>query len=152
MTLWRDTTYRWAKSKVSWNHSKNGKQNDTEQEEGRTKQMIVEMQLHMKKEEDKAMKSDCNALKVKLTKLVITRFNGTHMNWFRFWNQFENEIDRSELYAVSKFSYLKELVSSKVGVIIDRLPFTSEGYTRTKNILISKYVKSSEVANVTFKT
>ena len=89
MTLWRDTTYRWTNSKVSWNHSKNGKQNATEQEEGRMKLMIVEMQLDMKKDEDKAIKSDCNALKVKLTKLVITRFNGTHMNWFRFWNQFE---------------------------------------------------------------
>ena len=60
----------------------------------------MEMQLHMKKKEDKSIKSDCKVLKVKLPKLVITRFNGTHIDWFRFWNQFEREIERSELSAV----------------------------------------------------
>ena len=29
--------------------------------------------------------------KVKLPKLFITKFNGTHLNWFRFWNQLEKE-------------------------------------------------------------
>ena len=34
----------------------------------------MEMQLHMKKkEEDKAIKLDCNVLKIKLPKLVITK-------------------------------------------------------------------------------
>ena len=48
----------------------------------------MEMQLHMnKKEEDKAIKK----LKVKLPILVITRFNGTHINSFRFWNQFKEK-------------------------------------------------------------
>ena len=96
---------------------------------------MMEMQLHMKEKEDKAIKSDCNVLKVKLPKLLITRFNGTHIDWFRFWNQFESEIDRSELPA--KFSYLKELISPKVRVIIDGSPIISEGYNRAKNILIS---------------
>ena len=44
----------------------------------------IPMQLYMKKkEEDKTIKSDCNVLKIKLSKLVITRFNGTHIDWFR---------------------------------------------------------------------
>lgn len=48
---------------------------------------MMEMQLHMTQEEEgKAIKSDCNVLKVKLPKLVITRLNGTGINWFRFWN------------------------------------------------------------------
>ena len=51
--------------------------------------IVIEMQLHMnKKEEDKAIKK----LKVKLPELVITRFNGTHINSFKFWNQFKREI------------------------------------------------------------
>ena len=55
----------------------------------RMERIVIEMQLHMnKKEEDKAIKK----LKVKLPKLVITRFNGTHINSFRFWNQFKREI------------------------------------------------------------
>ena len=50
----------------------------------------------------------------KLPKLVITKFNGTHQDWSRFWNQFEAEIDKSKAAAISKFSYLKESVDSKV--------------------------------------
>ena len=57
------------------------KQYATEQEERRMEWMVMEMKLHMKKkEEDKATKSDCNVLKVKLPKLVITRFNGTNVD------------------------------------------------------------------------
>ena len=65
------------------------------------------------KEEDKAIKLDCNVLKV---------------------NQFESELDGPDL--------------AEIEIIIDGLPFTSEGYTKAKNIFISKYGKSSKVANV----
>ena len=107
--------------------------------------IVMEMQLHMnKKEEDKSIKN----LKVKLPKLVITRFNGTHINYFRFWNQFKREIDWSKMSGVSKFFYIRELIFPKVKIIIDELPFTSESYTRAKNTLICNYGKSSEVGNV----
>ena len=44
----------------------------------------IPMQLYMKKkEEDKTIKSVCNVFKIKLSKLVITRFNGTQIDWFR---------------------------------------------------------------------
>ena len=50
------------------------KQNVAEQGKRKTKQMIMEMQPHMKKEEeDKAIKLACNVLKIKLPKLVITK-------------------------------------------------------------------------------
>ena len=48
---------------------------------------------------------------------------------------------------MSRFPYLKELVIPKVRLLIDRLPFTSEGYTRAKSILMTKYGRPSEVAN-----
>ena len=55
----------------------------------------MKMQLHMKKkEEDKAINSDYNGLKV--------------IDSSRFWNRFESEIYRSELSIVSKSFYLKE--------------------------------------------
>ena len=50
---------------------------------------------------------------MKLPKLIITKFDGTSLDWFRFWNQFESdwsEIDKTEISPVSKFSYLKELL------------------------------------------
>ena len=42
---------------------------------------------------------------------------------------------------------MKELFDPKVRNCIDGLPFTTEGYERAKNILKSKYGKSSEVIN-----
>ena len=79
------------------------------------------------------------ASKVKLPKLVITKFNGTFTDWMRFWNQYEAEIDKSDISPVSKFSYLKELLIPSVRALIDALPLTYEGYERGKQILKSKY-------------
>ena len=81
----------------------------------------------------------------KLPKLSITKFSGTHLDWLRFWGQFESEIDKASLAPVTKFSYLKELVIPSVRVIIDGLPFNSEGYERAKNILLAKYGQNSEI-------
>ena len=38
------------------------------------------------------------------------------------------------------------MVIPKVRLLIHSLPFTSEGYTRAKNVLLTKYGKPSEVA------
>ena len=83
----------------------------------------------------------------KLPMLVITKFNGTPQDWLRFWNQFEAEIDKSQVAAVTKFSYLKELVEPKVRNAIDGLPLTVEGYERAKSILKSKYGKPCEIVH-----
>ena len=83
---------------------------------------------------------------MKLPKLKITKFEGTALDWFRFWNLFETEIDQVQISPISKFSYLKELLVPKVRLLIDGLPFTPEGYTRAKSILTSRYSKPSEVA------
>ena len=77
---------------------------------------------------------------------MITKFEGTHLDWFRFWNQFETEIDKVEIIAIIKFSYLKEFLVPKVRALIDGLPFTPEWYTRAKSILLAKFGKPSEVA------
>ena len=42
---------------------------------------------------------------------------------------------------------MKKLLIPRVRAVIDWLPFNSEGYTRAKNILMTKYGKPSEVAN-----
>ena len=83
----------------------------------------------------------------KLPKLVITKFNGTHQDWLRFWNQFEAEVDKAQVSPITKFSYLKELVDPKVRNAIDGLPFSIEGYERAKTILKSKYGKPCEIVH-----
>ena len=87
-------------------------------------------------------------VRTKLPKLTITKFNGSHTDWLRFWNIYEAEIDKcSDMAAVTKFAYLKDLLEPKVRAGIDGLPFSSEGYERAKNILRNKYGKMSEIVN-----
>ena len=83
---------------------------------------------------------------MKLTKLPITKFKGTSLDWMRFWNQVTTEIDSTKIAGVSKFLYLKELLDPKVKPLIDGLPSTSEGYERAKNILQATFGKTSEVS------
>ena len=83
---------------------------------------------------------------MKLTKLRITKFEGTALDWFAFWNRFETEIDQVQISPISELSYLKELLVPKVTLLIDGLPFTSEGYARVTSILTPRYGKPSEVA------
>ena len=127
---------------------------DQEQEEnfGRIyeKEMRLEvMRMEMKKKyadsEGKESASESN--KVKLPKLVISKFEGTALDWFCFWNQFETEIDKQDISPVTTFSYLKEFLFPKVRKLIDGLRFTQEGYSRAKSILVSTYGKPTVVAN-----
>ena len=85
--------------------------------------------------------------KCKLPKLVIPQLNGTHINYFKFWNQFKTQTDKSELSSVTKLPYLKEMMTPKVRLLIDGLPCNTEGYERTSNILSSKFGKACDVAN-----
>ena len=88
-----------------------------------------------------------NPVKVKLPKLIISKFEGTNLDWLRFWSQFEMEIDQANITTVSKFSYLKELVIPKVRALADDLPFNTEGHERAKAILKAKFGKPGEVTN-----
>ena len=76
----------------------------------------------------------------------MTKFDGTSLHWFCFWNQFESEIDKAKIGPLSKFLYLKELLISSVRLLIDGLSFTSESYSRAKPILLGKFGKSTEIA------
>ena len=92
---------------------------------------IEEIKIETKKKgfefsRDEIVTSD-EKVSAKLPKLKITKFEGTALDWFRFWNQFETEIDQVQISPISKFSYLKELLVPKVRLLIDGLPFTSEG-------------------------
>ena len=114
---------------------------------------LEEMRLEMRKKYDREEGKDTvkESVKVKLPKLVISKFEGTALDWFRFWNQFETEVDKQDISPVTKFSYLKEFLIPHVRRSIDGLPFTSEGYARAKSILLGKFGKPSIVANAHIK-
>ena len=62
------------------------------------------------------------SIQIRRVRLVSTNFEGTHLDWFRFWNQFEIDTDKVEISAISKFSYLKEFLVPKVRTLVDGLP------------------------------
>ena len=95
---------------------------------------IEGMKLEMKKEnENKGIIVNRN-IQLKLPKLHITKFEGTHLNSFWFWNQFETKTDDVKIIAISKFSYLKEFLVVKLRALIDGLPFTPERYAREQSL------------------
>ena len=73
------------------------------------------------------------ASKAKLPKLVITKFQGTHIVWQQFGNQFQAEIDCADISQVAKFLFLKELPVHSVRITVDG-PFSSKSYKRANNI------------------
>ena len=81
----------------------------------------------------------------KMPKLVISKFDGTPQDWIRFWGQFSSQIDSAKEPAITKFSYLKELVDIKVRKLVDGLPFTEDGYHKAKSLLEKRYGQTSEV-------
>ena len=113
---------------------------EKEEEINQAKQRQFEMEIELEKLKFKQrleleanleeMKGKTDAsqrqMSVKLPKLEITKFNGTHMDWFRFWSQFETEVDRQNIDPVTKFNYLKEFLQPKVRSSIENLGHSSE--------------------------
>ena len=89
---------------------------------------IQEMKLQIKSKECEKRDKKVNEerVNVQFPKLIITKFDGTSLDLFRFWNQFKSQIDKTEIGPVSKFSYPKELLIPTVRLVIDDLSLTSE--------------------------
>ena len=107
---------------------------------------IQEMKLQMKSKGYKKRDKIVNKERVKLSKLVKTKFDGTSLDWFLFWKEFESEIEKAGIGHVGKFSYPKELLIRREGLRNDGLPFTSESYSRDKSILLGAFGKSTKTA------
>ena len=58
-----------------------------EEEERRIQEMKAEMKKLKKTEQRRGSRED--EVRVELPKVVISQFEGTHLDWFRFWNQYE---------------------------------------------------------------
>ncbi len=123
---------------------------ETAEREGKIQ---FEMKLHQLKLESQAVsiqKNDKNAenasyIDAKLPKIEIAQFDGSPLDWPRFWGQFIETVDKRSVAPVNKFAYLCGFLSPKVKTVIEGLPFTPEGYNRAKSILEDKYGKNSEV-------
>jgi hypothetical protein len=86
-------------------------------------------------------------VKSKLPDLQISKFQGTHLDWVRFWSLFSTQIDQKSITDEAKFSYLKELVIPKVHATIEKLPADGVGYKKATEFLEQRYGDASEVVN-----
>ena len=87
----------------------------------------------------------------KLPKMEIQRFEGSNLDWPRFWGQFTETINKAGIAPINKFTYLCGLLGPKVKTTVEALPFTAEDYNRAKSILLSNYGKESEITKAFVK-
>jgi len=118
------------------------------------KKLKMQHELAMSKTEPE-VKEFVGSQTAKLPKLFISKFDGSFMDWTRFWGQFTEAIDKSSIPPITivtyvhifTFTYLRELLCPKVRRCVEALPFSSEGYNRAKAILNDRYGKESEIIN-----
>ena len=73
--------------------------------------------------------------------------------WFRFWQHYEEEIDKCTGFAeITKFSYLRELLTEQAKSEIAVLPFNAEGYNKAKEVLKKKYGDELEIVHAHGRT
>ena len=113
--------------------------------------MRIQMKIDFENKEGKKLLQIDNSVKKKLPKFVISKFEGTALNWFRFWNRFESEVDKQDISPVTECSYLTEFSFTQVRKPTDGLPLTSEGYSMAQIVLLAKFGKPRVVANALAK-
>ena len=141
-----------SKYEMILDEMKKGLVEKKEEEKERTEQRLEEEMKIREIRNDMEIRSmgrkgQSEVMSAKLPKLQISKFKGSHLDWTRFWNQFKAEIDSTNISSITKFSYLKEMMSPQATSLINGLPFSAEGYERAKLILKDKYGKTSEVIN-----
>ena len=112
------------------------------EEIARVKEELNERKQETTKSMHSAHTNDCKA---KLPRLQISKFDGTILDWVRFWEQFSTEIDSTSYPPVTKLSYLRELLSNTPKEEISGLPFNANGYEKAEIILNQKYGITSEI-------
>ena len=118
-----------------------------EEQEAENNKRIREENFALQLEEKKLEIAERKRVKPKLPDLQISKFQGTHLDWVRFWSLFSTQIDQTSIPDEAKFSYLKELVIPKVRATIEKLPADGAGYKKAKEFLEQRYGDPSEVVN-----
>ena len=75
-------------------------------EELKTEEMKLKMKKKIEEKKDIVVNGE-KRVQVILPSIIITKFEGSSLYWFRFWNQVETKIDKLEVSPISKFLYLK---------------------------------------------
>jgi hypothetical protein len=87
------------------------------------KKLKMQAELSVPQKQPEAVECEASGIKIaKLPKLVISKFDGSYMDWPRFWGQFVEAIDKSSIAPISKLTYLLELLEPNVKCTVEALP------------------------------
>ena len=60
-------------------------------------------------------------MSVRLPKINITLFDGSYMDWPRFWGQFTETVDKAHVAAISKFTYLCGFLGPNIQISMEKI-------------------------------
>ncbi|XP_065180039.1 uncharacterized protein LOC135810477 [Sycon ciliatum] len=87
-----------------------------------------------------AMQAARSSPVVKLPQLKLSQFNGDIMDWPEFWQTFESSVGlRQSLPDVSKFTYLKSVLTGVAAAAIEGIPITAANYPIAVTMLKDKF-------------
>ncbi|GFR75880.1 Pao retrotransposon peptidase family protein [Elysia marginata] len=77
--------------------------------------------------------------KARLPKLELPKFSGNYLEFTSFFDKFLAVVDKGELPAVTKFTYLQSLLTGEALASINGLTVTNDSYPMAKDILTKRY-------------
>ena len=82
-----------------------------EEELQKMKMQLKTDQLPKKNQNEGIHQASTSGVQAKLPKLVITKLDGSYMDWSPLRGQFSETIDKTSVAPITKFTYLRELVN-----------------------------------------
>ena len=83
----------------------------------------------------------------KLPRVQIAEFNGSPLDWLRFWGLFVKNVDKRNIPSSDKMSYLLGYLAPKGRDCITGLDYDEQGYKMAKEIPERKFGNKSMVVN-----
>ena len=98
-----------------------------EEEEAEVARQIRQEKIALELEKKKQGLAETKQVQTKLPDLQFSWFQGTHLDWVRFWSLFQTQIDKAPINDEAKFSYLKEFTIPNVRSTIQSFQLTVGG-------------------------
>ena len=110
----------------------------------RAKRLINKLQ---KQEDEDSLSSASTSSKpdVRLPKLVLPTFDGDVLQWQSWIDQFKAAIDDSNLPPITKFTYLRSLLTGEALEVIQGLSLTEKHYKEACELLLARYGRKEKV-------
>lgn len=100
--------------------------------------------IHSQQGEDVSVSSATIAA-AKLPKLELPQFNGNHLEWQSFWEQFVAAVHNADLPDVSKFTYLRSLLKGEAKSAIQGLSLSGQHYSHACSILQKRFGRPEKI-------